>query len=225
MADAPAQEPNGTSNRPSSRLAIRSPLAVAVFLAVIIAAGAADLLTKHYVFRSFLDNPQLSAAVREISHPRMTTRMILHDERVAGLLRKQVAPGVQFTISTNPGIAFGTRWLPRWLVSLATVVTVLAVMVYFAISPSQDWLGHVGLGLIVGGALGNLYDRLCSVVSVGVSGIEPIRGEVRDFIDCSGLFWPYVFNVADAWLVIGVGLLMIVWFRQGKKHPARKRPA
>jgi len=198
---------------------------VAVFLAVIIAAGAADLLTKHYVFRSFLDNPQLSAAVREISHPRMTTRMILHDERVAGLLRKQVAPGVQFTISTNPGIAFGTQWPPRWLVNLATVITVLAVLVYFAMSRARDWLGHVGLGLIVGGALGNLYDRLCSVVSVGVSGIEPIRGEVRDFIDCGGLHWPYVFNVADAWLVIGVGLLMIVWFRDGRKHPAKKRPA
>ena len=209
----------------ASGLAIKNPHAVVLFLLVLSVGAAADLLSKHYVFESFLGNAQLPARIAEANFsPPVTTRAILQSQRTDDLFKRQVAPGVKFQVSTNPGIVFGARWLPGWVVIATTIITILAVCVYFAASRAKDYISHVGLALIVGGAIGNLYDRLFAVVDLGIAGIEPIRGEVRDFIDCSGLCWPYVFNVADAWLVIGVALLMIPWLRRPGK-PSASRPA
>ncbi|MDZ7626913.1 MAG: signal peptidase II [Parvularculaceae bacterium] len=65
------------------------------------------------------------------------------------------------------------------------------------------WLGRLnrrfaaaGAALIIGGALGNLYDRLA-------------YGYVVDFLDFSGLYFPWVFNIADAAINVGVGCLII----------------
>jgi signal peptidase II len=207
-----------------SGLAIKSPKAVVLFLLVLTMAASADLLSKHYVFESFLGNDQLPARIAgaNFSQP-VTTKAILQSQRTDDLFKRQVAPGVKFTVSTNPGIVFGAHWLPGWVVIATTIITILAVCAYFAGSRARDYLSHVGLALIVGGAVGNLYDRLFAVVSLGIAGIEPIRGEVRDFIDCSDLFWPYVFNIADAWLVIGVALMIIPWLRRPVK-PSATRP-
>jgi signal peptidase II len=68
---------------------------------------------------------------------------------------------------------------------------------------------HVSLALILGGAAGNLYDRLFSAVRL--PGLEPIRGHVRDFIDCRDLAYPYIFNVADALLVAGAAMILLHW--------------
>ena len=65
---------------------------------------------------------------------------------------------------------------------------------------------HAALAFILAGALGNLYDRLFGAVSI--PGFEPIRYQVRDFIDCSELYYRWVFNVADMLLVIGVAMLI-----------------
>jgi signal peptidase II len=59
----------------------------------------------------------------------------------------------------------------------------------------------VALGLITAGALGNLYDRAT-------------HGQVRDFILMLEHYWPYIFNIADVLLCIGVPLLMICWIFQ-----------
>jgi lipoprotein signal peptidase len=70
--------------------------------------------------------------------------------------------------------------------------------------------------MILAGALGNLYDRLFSVVQVPAPGAEPILRHVRDFIDLSQIGYKWVFNIADALLVIGVGILMILWVLHSK---------
>jgi signal peptidase II len=217
----PSQSPQPS---PQSGLAIKSPQAVALFLLVLSIAAGADLLSKHYVFESFLGNSQLPARIEQANYNKpVTTKAILHDPAMSDLFKRHAAPGVWFQVSTNSGIVFGTKLLPRWSVIATTIFTILAVCVYFAGSRAADYLSHLGLALIVGGAVGNLYDRLFAVVGLGVAGIEPIRGEVRDFIDCSDLCWPYVFNIADAWLVIGVVLLMIPWLRRPGKQPAAKQ--
>ena len=58
----------------------------------------------------------------------------------------------------------------------------------------RDTIPAIGVGLIIGGALGNAYDRI-------------VYGAVVDFLDFSGLYFPYVFNVADAAVNIGVACL------------------
>ena len=76
-----------------------------------------------------------------------------------------------------------------------------------AFSPARARSMHVALALILAGAVGNLYDRLFGVVSI--PGFEPIKYQVRDFVDCSGLHYPWIFNAADAYLVAGVAVIIL----------------
>jgi signal peptidase II len=188
---------------------------------LVLAAGslAADLVSKQRVFAWLLDDPRVDEAVAEIQlrhGPQVTTEEALVLLRRRGLLQRPILPGVQFVLSTNPGVVFGLR-MPPWTVLIATALTIGLVGYFFAVSPASAHGLHVGLALILGGALGNLYDRLLAEVAIGQLGAAPIRREVRDFIDCSGLHYPWVFNVADALLVAGVGLLMVHWWRAGRK--------
>jgi len=191
---------------------MRSSAAVLVFLAVAGWGLAADLISKHEVFRRLLRDPaveeQVGRRVREYPAGSLTTEDMLHDLRAAGLLQCRVLPGVRFSLSTNPGVVFGWR-LPPWAVLAATALTLVVVGWLFAMADARARVLHVAMSLILAGALGNLYDRLWARVSLPGLSAEPILGQVRDFIDCSELYYPYVFNVADVWLVVGVGLLLI----------------
>jgi signal peptidase II len=99
----------------------------------------------------------------------------------------------------NPGIAFGIE-LGWWLILIAVAAGIVLVVWLFLASGRSAVCYHIGLGLILAGALGNLVDRLR----------EP--WQVRDFIDFS--FWP-TFNVADALLCVGVGLVGL-WILRGR---------
>jgi signal peptidase II len=116
-------------------------------------------------------------------------------------------------------VVFG--WdLPRWLVLLATATTIAIVAVMLLGAPRRGWGQIVAIGLIFAGAIGNLYDRLFSCVPL--PGTEPIRYHVRDFIDASRLHYPYVFNVADVWLVVGVAYLVLHSLMPGPGRKAAK---
>jgi len=111
----------------------------------------------------------------------------------------------QVTYVTNSGAAFGLfqGWSSVFIV-IAIVVIVALVWYYFQLSDG-DWLVQVALGLQLGGALGNLIDRL------------RFGGAVIDFIDLN--FWPLqnwpVFNIADSSIVVGVSLLTLVMVFEG----------
>lgn len=91
----------------------------------------------------------------------------------------------------NSGAAFGTAPAFAGFFLVASVVVAVGLVVYVARNPLQLWT-DVTLGLIMGGTLGNGYDRI-------------VHGTVTDFIDVH--FWP-VFNVADSAISIGVVLLV-----------------
>jgi len=188
---------------------------------LVAAAGAAgDLLSKHYVFDSFLSNPQLASRIEQARTPLdSSTREMMHKGSLSDLFQRRVFPGVKFTLSTNPGIVFGTETIPRPIVRIVAFAEILLVLIFFATAPARAWMMHVGLAFIISGAVGNLWDRLFSVVALPVAGLAPITNEVRDFIDCSDLHYPYVFNVADVLLVVGVGLIMLTWLFAPRKHP------
>lgn len=103
----------------------------------------------------------------------------------------------------NPGAAFSTfvsmepRLRMAFFVTVSLIAIAIIVSFYRKLAP-RDRLSAMALGLILGGALGNLVDRLT-------------RGEVVDFLHFrlwSGYSWPD-FNLADTWIVIGVALLVL----------------
>lgn len=103
-----------------------------------------------------------------------------------------------FTYVQNTGVAFGLfPQLSIFFTVLSTLV-ILGILVFQRSIPGADYWMRLPLGLVVGGALGNLLDRLT-------------HGFVVDFFDVN--LWPLrnypVFNVADAAIVCGVTVLMI----------------
>ncbi len=118
-------------------------------------------------------------------------------------------PVLELSFAYNRGSAFG---VVRQIDSPWPLVVITALLGAWVIFTAREHgaLGRAGAGLIVGGALGNLHDRLLRVDALGQHGVV-------DFIRVNfpwGGSWPN-FNVADAALVVGVLLLM--WSLRG--HP------
>jgi signal peptidase II len=107
-------------------------------------------------------------------------------------------PVLRITHATNTGAAFGMFPNGNLIFTIAAILIGLAILYYNYILPGGIWLLRLALGLQLGGALGNLIDRLR-------------QGYVTDFIDMGSL-WPFIFNLADFAIVAGVillGLLMV----------------
>jgi len=99
---------------------------------------------------------------------------------------------VRLTYTTNTGGAFGLFANQTFLLTLAAVIAITALVLYLRYLPPGSKLLKVGLGLDLGGAIGNLIDRIR-------------LGEVTDFIDLGA--WP-VFNLADSAIVVGTFLIV-----------------
>ena len=113
---------------------------------------------------------------------------------------------VRFTYTTNTGGAFGLFANQTFLLALAAVVAITVLVLYLRYLPRESTLLNVGLGLDLGGAIGNLIDRVR-------------LGKVTDFIDIGA--WP-VFNLADSAIVIGTFLITYYLLFVAKKR-ARQR--
>ncbi len=109
---------------------------------------------------------------------------------------------LRLNLVRNTGSAFRTGEGLGPLLGLVAIVVVVALFRYRSRIPGR-W-GAVGIGLLAGGAAGNLVDRLFRD-----SGW--LRGSVVDVIDAQ--WWP-VFNLADTWIVIGAIILVVVMARQ-----------
>ena len=102
--------------------------------------------------------------------------------------------GLDLTSTRNTGVAFGAFQGGGVVVTLLIVVALLLLVGYFALHAGRPWL-WLPVGMLLGGALGNLADRART-------------GAVIDFID--PVAWP-AFNLADTAIVLGVlGLLYVV---------------
>lgn len=127
----------------------------------------------------------------------VTKQWILHGlalpERPGGKI--EISGVFDLTYVENTGVSFG---LFQGGILSRVLLSVLAVGVAAYVARWMGTLGRrvaaVGGGLIVGGALGNVYDRV-------------LYGYVVDFLDFSGLHFPFVFNVADAAINVGVACL------------------
>jgi len=104
---------------------------------------------------------------------------------------------LRFHLSHNTGMAFsrGQNWGPL----IGVVALVIVVVLLLSVKRTASRLSEITVGLIIGGAIGNIIDRLVR---------DPgwLRGGVVDFIDFQ---WFPIFNVADMAITIGGGLLIV----------------
>jgi len=114
-------------------------------------------------------------------------------------------PGVNFTYVHNTGAAFSFLssaggWQRWFFVGIALVASVVLLVWLWKLKTSERWMAAT-LSLILGGAIGNLYDRIA-------------YSYVIDFIDVyyESHHWP-VFNIADSAISIGVVMMLIDTFR------------
>ncbi len=126
----------------------------------------------------------------------------------------EIIPGLlNFTHVQNTGVAFG-MFAARGNATGTLILTVLGlgalafVGYYFRVVSQRDRILLVALSLILGGAVGNLLDRIA-------------RGAVTDFVDFYyGTYHWHTFNVADTAISIGIGLMILGSFRQPRAEPA-----
>ncbi len=105
---------------------------------------------------------------------------------------------LHITFVRNPGAAFGMLPYQTLFFVIITVVVALLIIYYYRTLPDgYAWL-RFGLSLQLGGAIGNLIDRIS-------------EGYVVDFIDFK--IWPPVFNIADSAIVVGITIFIIAFWR------------
>jgi len=127
-----------------------------------------------------------------------------------------IIPGIfRFTYIQNTGAAFGSFSDSRWVFMILSSVAIIAILVYIFWKKPQSKLLLSSLILIVGGGVGNMIDRVR-------------LGYVIDFLDFCALpdLWMWVFNIADSFVVVGAGL-MILWLildmiKETKAEKAKK---
>jgi len=126
-----------------------------------------------------------------------------YDSLLGGILK--------FKFYENPGLAFGIRIGSfGWLLFIITILITIYILYYLLTSDNLDMYESYALSLILGGAIGNLIDRGLSLFNLfGYNG-------VIDFIDI-GIFtntfrWPYIFNIADLSVSIGIGIFIVCSF-------------
>jgi signal peptidase II len=174
--ESPVSPIFAASSRPRARRHARerSPRAWLLTLLVVVVVIALDQLTKHLVDHSIVPGEE-----------------------------RKLLPGIQLVHTSNHGVAFGLLPGSQLVVTLLIGLALLALLVYFALHSAQRliWLPT---GMLLGGALGNILDRLR-------------EGAVTDFIKLP-LGWP-PFNLADTSITLGVLLLFLT-----VEHSRRMQP-
>jgi signal peptidase II len=105
---------------------------------------------------------------------------------------------LRLTYVENRGAAFGMLDEHRWVFLLLSTVAIIGLFVFLAKKPPESRLAWAGFTLVIGGGVGNMIDRV-------------MLGYVIDFIDFCAFpnLWKWVFNIADACVCVGVGILML----------------
>jgi len=171
------------------------------FLTPAILGLAADLWLKYYAFPD-----GVAGDVGRVGrHP----GTLITDDGFMSNAPQQIIPNILgFTTTVNRGAVFGFAQGMVFYFLIFSLFAMALILWVFITSKRSQWVVHIALGMITAGALGNLYDRA-------------MFGGVRDmlklmFIQWNGRdYYPYIFNIADVMLCVGVPLLMICWFAAG----------
>lgn len=224
-ATDPNQHP-GARDVASRTPASRSRGAWVVLVLTTLLGLVTDLTSKEIAFRSIAGAPVAIDREAVIATSNLGNLIPFHRPIVV------VPSALEFTLVLNPGAVFGIGAGKRWFFVLFTAIAVVFATGLFARwTRAGDRWAHVAIGLVISGGLGNLYDRL-------------LYGCVRDFIHplpgvklpfgwsypwASGQtareVWPYVSNLADLWLIIGIVILVVYTWRSGARENAERARA
>ena len=145
--------------------------------------------------------PWLLLSLVVIALDQLTKYIVLH--ALEPYVPQPVIPGLlNWTLAFNTGAAFSflhdqAGW-QRWLFSLLAVAVSAMLVRWLSKLPRADWRNALPVALVIGGALGNLVDRVRA-------------GQVTDFIEVYFRTWSFpAFNVADS--AITVGAVLLLWF-------------
>ena len=114
----------------------------------------------------------------------------------------------RFTYVENAGAALGMFEDNRWVFMIVSILGIVAMFVYLWKFRPDSKLACTALSMIIGGGIGNMIDRFF------YKGTLPRtlgKNVVIDFLDFYAFpdIWPWVFNVADSFVCVGAGILMV----------------
>jgi len=121
-----------------------------------------------------------------------------------------------FNFTKNPGMAMGMDWLSTPVISVIAIVATIAILTYILFTIKNANLSYLFcMGLILGGALGNIADRIFMGIVGGYGGV--LDGHVVDFIHFNLRIgdtpvFPYIFNVAD--IAITTSIIAMLLFHK-----------
>lgn len=125
--------------------------------------------------------------------------------------RIEISGVFDLTMVWNKGVSFGLLGADNLIGRLVLIIFSIAVASYlvagllgYGALKADRRLQVIAFGMIVGGAIGNVVDRI-------------LFGAVVDFFDFSGLMFPWVFNVADVAINVGVGLILLDILLDGRR--------
>jgi signal peptidase II len=129
----------------------------------------------------------------------------------------------RLTYIENPGMAFGIQLESKFLFTILSVCAAIIVLIYLIRLPNERLLFRFSLSLILGGAIGNLIDRLIYGKVIDFLDVEFFNISIPKFqflfIDFPGYQltrWP-VFNIADS--AVSCGMVLITWMILFQKPP------
>lgn len=219
---AAQSEANADASPHDGGSTLRSPRAWAILLVVTILGLAADLGSKSWAFRTVAGSPVVVEREEVLAAPSLGRLIPPHAPVVV------VPSGLEFTLVLNPGAVFGIGAGKRAFFIAVTVVAIMFAGWMFARWTRPDrWGMHAAIGLLIAGAIGNLYDRL--VYACVRDFIHPLPGVKLPFglklPNGSTEVWPYVSNVADLFLLVAIGILLVQSWRGTKPRVIEPSPA
>jgi signal peptidase II len=138
-------------------------------------------------------------------------------------------PGwLTFNYTQNPGMALGMRWASTEVISAVAIIATIAILSYVIYNREEATIGYLlCMGLILGGAIGNIIDRLIMGYIESYGGV--LEGHVIDFIHfnltISGYpVFPYIFNVADVAISTAIIAMLVFHKRIIPQNLSGSRP-
>jgi len=209
---------------------------VLLFVCVFVGVLAADLFFKYWSFDHVAGEPIVLG--RDPADG--TTRVQLRDDAGNLVVSQRARPDEPATaiphhegitvvpkilalkLTINTGAVFGLGKGKQWAFVIISVLAVGVISFVFYKSNSKSRLFHITLAMILGGALGNMYDR---VLYNGVRDMCHLFPGVKlpfgwTWPGGASDIYPWIFNIADAALVVGVCILLVLTWRADKPKPA-----